>query len=460
MIRHHVSTATLASTLFAATLAGAAGVPGSSEGNPFVESSAGRAWQRITFGAIDCGADLAEASAFCPNDAFSQSGVFVNGTYRDIRFVYAGAAPGGPNSADYLLNRVINQSQTFPQASSASGFTFTWNGPTPTLDSEMFGPLFGNRGRTNGRGKLSATLSVQTLKWEKLDGSSVRNGEAGLDWGDHAYADFGSGPAGYVGRCRMDIDSMVASASVTYGVSDRLDISAGVPLVHTRIEGSNEFLDYVVLPGGRVSIDPADTGFAPQGRFFVEGSSTGIGDAMVGVTYALSKKERSALALTGGANLGTGSFEKMTGTGETQWRLGIVGSHERRRFAPHFSASYFGANDDLFDEARGVVGLDVRAVPNRLTLSAELLARRLMGVQGFAEGNAFATVRSPLTGETMPVREYAAARDDHNLYFVTLGGKWRAAGQILVTGFVLVPFGDSGLVAQKPSWNLGANYAF
>jgi hypothetical protein len=459
MIRRPAASAA-AALILSATVAHAAGVPGSSAGNPYEESNAGRAWQRITFGAIDCGTDLSEAGAFCPNDAFSKSGLFVNGTYRDIRFVYAGAPAGGPNAADYLGNRVINQSQTFPQASSASGFTFTWNGPTPTLDSEMFGPLFGNRGRTNGRGKLSATLSVQTLKWAKLDGSNVRNGEAGLDWGDHAYADFGSGPAGYVGRCRMDIDSLTASAAFTYGITDRLDVSAGIPVVHTTIEGSNEFIDYVVLSGGRISIDPADTGFAPQGRFYVKGSSTGIGDAMVGVTYALAKKERSALALTGRVNLGTGSFEKMTGTGETQWSFGVVGSHERKRFAPHFSASYFGANDDLFDEARGVVGLDVRAVPNRLTLSAELLARRLMGVQGFTEGPSLGSVRSPLTGETMPVRNYVAGRDDHNLYFTTVGGKWRAAGQLLITGFVLVPFGDSGLIAQKPSWNLGANYAF
>ena len=36
------------------TLALAQGIPGTSQSNPFQESSAGRAWQRITFGAIDC----------------------------------------------------------------------------------------------------------------------------------------------------------------------------------------------------------------------------------------------------------------------------------------------------------------------------------------------------------------------------------------------------------------------
>jgi hypothetical protein len=444
----------------AASSASAQGLPGSSPGNPYVETSAGRAWQRIAFGAIDCGPGLAEAAAFCPNDAFSESGLFVNGTYRDIRFVYSGAAPGGPNSADFLANRVITQSQTFPQASTASGFSFTWNGPTPTLDSQMFGPLFGDRGRTNGRNKLSATLSVQNLKWEKLDGSAIRNDEAGLLWGDDNYADFGSGPAGYVGRCRMDIDSLIASLALTYGVTDRLDVTVAAPLVHTKVEGSNEFLDYVVLPGGRLTIDPAVTAFVPQGRFFVKGSSTGLGDVTAGLSYAFVKNDAAALAFVGRVNLGTGSFDDMTGTGETQVSGGIVGSYQSGTFAPHFTLSYFGASETLFDEARGVVGVDVRAVPNRLTLSAELLARRLIDVQGFEGATTLGTVTSPVTGDRFEVRDFRAVRGDYSLYFLNLGGKVRIAGQLLGTAYVLIPWGSQGLIAQKPSWNVGMHYAF
>ncbi len=447
--------------VFALTLpAVAQGTPGRSAGNPYVESSAGRAWQRIAFGALDCGPGLSEAAAFCPNDAFSQSGLVGNGTYRDIRFVYAAAAPGGPNSADFLANRVITQSQTFPQASSASGFSFSWNGPTPTLDSQMFGPLFGDRGRTNGRNKLSATLTVQNLKWQKLDGSEIRNDQAGLLWGDDNYADFGNGPAGYVGRCKMDIDSLITSRALSYGITDRLDITVSVPLVRTKVEGSNEFLDYVVLPDGSVTIDPDITFFVPQGRFYVKGTSTGLGDMMAGFSLALVKNETAALGLTGRVNIGTGSFEDMTGTGETQVSGGLVGSYVTGSIAPHFTLTYFGANDVLFDEARGVIGVDVRAVPNRLTLSAELLARRLMDVQGFEGSQVLATVRSPITGDDFDVTDFRAVRGDYSLYFVNLGGKVRISGQLLGTAYLLIPWGNQGLVAQKPSWNFGLNYAF
>lgn len=434
------------------------GAPGSSPSNPFIETSAGRAWQRIAFAAIDCGPGLSEASAFCPNDAFSQSQLFVNGTYRDIRFVYAAAPPGGPNSSDFLANRVITQSQTFPQASTASGFTFTWNGPTKVRDSQMFGPLFGDRGRTNGRKQLSVTLTMQNLKWEKLDGSQIRNDQAGLLWGDDAYADFGNGPAGYVGRCRMNIGSLITSLALNYGLADRVDLTVSVPLVHTTVEGSNQFVDYVIQADGTPTADPAVTFFTPQPRYYVKGSSTGIGDMTAGVTVALVRNETTALALTGRVNIGTGSYDKMTGTGETQVSEGIVGSYQKGRIAPHFTAAYFGANDTLFDEARGVLGIDLEAVPQRLTLSAEVLGRRLFNVQGFEATRTFGTVSA--FGDTFEVRDFRAVRNDYNLYFVNIGGKARLAGQLLGTAYLLIPWGNQGLIAQKPSWNFGLNYAF
>jgi hypothetical protein len=451
-----ISRAAAVACVLVPTAAYAQGLAGKTPGNPYKETSAGRAWQRITFGAIDCGTTREEALALCPNDAFSRSGLFVNGTYRDIRFVYDNKPRGTPSAADFLGNRVITQSQTFPQASSASGFTFTWGDTAvPTLDSNMFGPLFGDRGRSNGRRKLSATLTVQQLRWQRLDGSKIRNGEDGLLWGDDAYA----GTAGYVGRCLMDIDSLAASLALTYGITDRLDLTAAVPLVRTTIEGSNQFLDYVILPGGRISTAVADTFFEPQGRFYVRGSSTGIGDVMAGFTYAFVKRKSAALALVGRVNIGTGSSDKMTGTGEHQWSGGLVGSYESGRVAPHFSAAWFGANDSLFDEARGVAGIDFKAVDKRLTLSAELVARRLLEVQGFRATRTLGTVRAP-DGEQFAVRNFQAVRDDYNLFFVNVGGKVRVAGQLLATAFVLVPWGSSGLIAQKPSFNGGLSYAF
>jgi hypothetical protein len=436
---------------------------------PFQETSAGRAWQRITFGAIDCGA--ASEGPACQNDAFTTQGIFVNGTYKDLRFHYADAELGTAGVAENLANRVLNQSQTFPAASSASGFTFSWHGgATPSRDSEMFGPLFGERGRTNGRGQLSATLTVQQLKWATLDSFKVRDipttsaggiGAGGLPWGDPAYLVDPDGTAyGYVGRCEMNIDTGTITAAVNYGVTDRFDVAVAVPLVHTRVEGSNEFLDFVRFPGGGYSVSVDDTGFAPQGRFFVRGSSTGLGDVALQGTYALVKKPKAGVAVQGRVDLGTGDLQKMTGTGETHGGGGIIGSYEAGRVSPHASVHYFAGNPVLFDELRYTAGVDFNAIRDRLTLSAEVVGRRLYDVEGFEQGTLRATVTSPKTNDRFQIRDFAATRGDFDLFFVTAGGKVRMAGQLLGSIYMLIPFGDSGLQAQKPTLNFGVNYAF
>jgi hypothetical protein len=451
--------------------AGVAAQP-TTRSNPYEESSAGRAWQRITFGAIDCGDNLSEAAAFCPNDAFSQQGIFVNGTYKDLRFQYAGAPLGDqPGVAENLANRVLNQSQTFPAASSASGFTFSWaGGATPSRDSEMFGPLFGERGRTNGRGQLSATLTVQQLKWATLDSFKVRDipttpsngiGTGGLPWGDPAYLVAADGTAsGYVGRCEMNIDTSTISLAVNYGLTDRLDLALALPFVRTTVEGSNEFLDFVRFPGGQYTIDPEVTLFPPQGRFFVKGSSSGLGDIALQATLALVKREKAAVAVQGRVDLGTGDLEKMTGTGETHGGGGIIGSFESGRVSPHASVHYFAGGTTLFDEVRYTAGLDLNAVRDRVTLSGEVVGRRLFDVEGFEQGALQATVTSPVTGDPFQIRDFVATRGDFDLFFVTLGGKVRVAGQLLASAYVLIPFGDSGLQSQKPTFNFGFNYAF
>jgi hypothetical protein len=433
---------------------------GRTAGNPFQESSAGRAWKRITFGAIDCNLATA-ASDFCPNDAFSTSGLFVNGTYQELRHLYGGEPLGTANVAEFLSNRVFTQSQTFPNASTASGFTFSWQGgPTPVRDSDLFGPLFGNRARTNGAKQLSATLSMQQLRWVTVDGSKVRNGESGLAWGDPDYLVSDGIQYGYVGRCLMDINTSVASLSANYGITDRWDVSATLPIVRTTIEGSNEFLDFARFPDGSLSVDVADTAFEPQGRFYVKGSSTGIGDVSIGTTYAIVKKQKAALAVSGRVDLGTGSLEDMTGTGEMQVRGGIAGSWESDRIAPHASLSYSAGNDVLFDELMYIVGADFKAIPDRLTLSVEIVGRSLFGVQGFERGELLGSVTSPRSNETFEVRSYTAQRDDLNLLFGTIGGKVRISGQLLGSLYVLIPTGNDGLQAQKPTLNFGFNYAF
>jgi hypothetical protein len=150
----------------------------------------------------------------------------------------------------------------------------------------------------------------------------------------------------------------------------------------------------------------------------------------------------------------------MTGTGETQIRGGLAGSYQAEKFAPHASLSYSKGSDTLFNEVMYIVGADYKAVPDRLTLSVELVGRSLFDVQSMNPGEQLGSVTSPITGDVFAVRTFHAELDDLSLFFGTIGGKVRLKGQLLGSFYVLIPTGNDGLQAQKPTLNFGLNYAF
>ncbi len=415
--------------------------------SPFRETSAGRAMRRISFGDFDASPGFFE--------------VFRNGSYENVRSQFCTDPRLCPadDTSSFLLNRIITQSQTFPNASSASGFTFTWReGAAPVLESEIFGPLYGERGLTNGRNQLSVTLNYQHLAWESLNDSPLRNDQAGFDWGDFNYSGQGGS---YVGRCRMNITSDMAILGLNYGLTPRLDVRVVVPFVSTSVEGSNEFIDFAVDSVNRVTQVGEETGFTPQGRYYVTGESTGIGDIDVGLKYAVLRSGTNSMALAATVRLGTGSFDKMTGTGETSGYVAMVSSFEFKGISPSFEVGYLLAGSGLYDEIDTKVGLSFRVIRNRLTLTGEYVGRRVFNVRDIFPGTVLrAGVRVPESQESYDLRQFEAFRRDVALFFVAGGAKVRLAGQLLGTGYVLFPLGSQGLQAQSPAWSVGLNYAF
>jgi hypothetical protein len=427
--------------------------PGRSAATPFQESSAGRAMARITFAALDC----TPGDPTCPNDAFTTSGLFANGTYQDTRLNYSGDLSQADVSNSLLL-MILAQSQTFPNPSTASGFTFRLGSLVPIRDSELYGPLFGERAVTNGKQQLSVSFNINQLRFRSIDGSSIRNDQRGLLWGDTNYDSLGGG---YVGICRMDINTTVWFGGATYGLLDSLDVSVAVPIVRTTVEGSNEYLDYKFENGALVpTADGSLFTFVPQGRYFVRGSSSGLGDIAVGAKYAFISRPNGGAAVTVRGSLPTGSLDDMTGTGEYQTAFGFIGSFEKAGVSPHLNISYIAAGGDLSNELGYTLGLSYRLIPRRLTVGGELVARRVFDVTAFTSGVQVGVLQSPITGELFAVRDFEAESRDLNLFFYALGGKVRLTGGLLATLYAVIPAGQSGLQVQRPTFNLGLNYAF
>jgi hypothetical protein len=339
-----------------------------------------------------------------------------------------------------LVNEFLFQSQTFPNASSSAGFTFTWSGGAPVA-SELYGPLFGERALTNGKGKLSATLNYQRLAWSTLDGQKIRADQLGLSWGD--LDPVGLKPSDpYTGICKLNVNSDVVLFGLNYGLFRKVDVSAAVPWVHTSVSGTSEF-----NPASSVTV-----GNLPTQTYAASGDASGIGDIGFAVKAEVVDSGAFHVALRGGAALGTGSADKMTGTGQNIFNGMVAATWEQTPVSFHGQVGYSVASGEsdpasplsvgVFDEFDYVVGLDYTPVPERVTVGTELVARRLLNTPGF-------------NAQTL-----TAVDKDITVYFFSIGGKVRVVQRVLFTAYMLLPAGNSGLLPNKPSFNAGLNYVF
>ena len=196
------------------------------------------------------------------------------------------------------------------------------------------------------------------------------------------------------------------------------------------------------------------------GRYYVSGSSTGFGDIGVGAKYSIVRSAELGAAVAVRTTLPTGSLEDMTGTGESRTSFDFIGSMEREGFSPHVNLGYVVSTGDLFNEFTYNFGASFRIVPRRVTMAGELVGRRVFGVSTFDSTRQLGTVVSPYTRETFQVLDFTAEEQDINLFFVAIGAKVRMTGKWLGSMFVILPAGNSGLQAMRPTLNFGVNYAF
>src|SRR5205085_11175091 len=113
-------------------------------------------------------------------------------------------------------------------------------------------PIFAERATTLGRGRVLAGASHSAFRFTSLRGVPLSNVQLAFT---HQNVDFAGCDSVYHDSCKkmgvpalendvidvnlaLDISVRVTSLYVTYGVTDRLDVSAVVPVVSTSVSGA------------------------------------------------------------------------------------------------------------------------------------------------------------------------------------------------------------------------------
>jgi hypothetical protein len=392
-------------------------------------------------------------------------------------FSHAAHFVSQPNAQETLrqLNRgIASQISTFPLGSSAASFTYTLD---PALgvynrSTESFGPVFGERVITAGKGKFSFGVNYLNATYDTFEGQELENDDIQLyliHQDPDSDGQLGPWFEGDIIRAdlSLSLEQHTTALFANYGITDRLDVGVAVPFqslsLDARIHTSIEHL--------ATDPDPFEVHQFPDGQgdetdFRQSGTASGLGDIVIRSKWNFLRSGTAGMATTLDLRLPTGDADDLLGSGATQAKLAVIAGKFSGRFTPRASAGYTfssGGADflgELPDEVSYSAGFDA-VVHSRVTLTADFLGRTLLDADRLVERERvfqYAQRTDPTVRETTrltPVSETG----NLNLFLVSTGLKVNPVGRLLLVGNVLFSVGDDGLQDEvTPSF--GIEYSF
>jgi hypothetical protein len=322
---------------------------------------------------------------------------------------------------------------SIPVASSSGGFVYRFNPSFGTFEraSDSFGPLYTERVLRNGAGQASLGFSIQHSDFTSLQGASLEPGT------------FPTNTARFAGQLQpfsvdtlaLRLEASTATVFGTYGITDRLDVGAVVPITRLRYSGSrvNTFNGTSTLQARR------------------SGTATGIGDVAVNARVRLTGDSGTGVAVGTDIRFPTGHDEDLLGAPDEVWRLMGIVSWEGGIVTLHGNGGFGrgGASDEQFWSAAATVSPSLR-----FSVVGVLLWRRLTDLNTVADVYAAHPVLAGV--ETM-----RWLPDEHGVHtsFLVTGVKWNVGGAWLVNTHLLTRLTETGLRARfTPSLSL--DFAF
>jgi hypothetical protein len=350
------------------------------------------------------------------------------------------------------------QIATLPFASPGAGFIYNFNSAAGVFErsSDSFGPVLTERAETIGRHKLYVGFSYQNFSFDKVDGVPLNAFPGVLRHEQETGALYEKDSITTLASIDLKMNQFTAVA--TFGVTDRLDVSAAIPLVNAHFGlVSSATIQRVAPPdpvfGQAHYFDQQNPDTSTKAVYAMNNNATGIGDVNLRVKWTAFRSERTAIALAGDVRLPTGEALNFLGSGGLGIRPFLALSYSTRRLAPHVNIGYqwngrsilagdpnVDRKGKLPDAFTYAAGFEVAAT-RHLTFASDLLGQHL-----FSATRLERAVYPDALGRNFP--ETRLRNASYELLSGAVGAKVNLNRTLLLTGNVIFRLNDTGLTAR------------
>ncbi len=369
-----------------------------------------------------------------------------------------------------------------PFASPASGVIFQFDRSlgVVTRSTESYGPILAERAETIGRHRLYLAATYQFYDFSSIDGIDLNHIPAVYSHVEFPVA--GVVPAFehdfITTENRLDLKYHQVTFYATFGITDRIDVSAAVPILDVRF-GVTSAAHIVRIappdPSNRLAepitgqfhyFSAADPNGSIDASFTNHDTASGLGDVIFRVKGTVVKHERARVALGLDVRAPTGDELNFLGAGGTGIKPFLAASYGAR-ISPHANIGFEYNGDSIL--AGNVQTGATAKLPNQFFYSFGVDAginKKLTAAIDYLGQRVSSTVRVkevPFVdefGDAHPgVTQTVLTRDSLNLSDLALGLKYSPFGNFLVTGNVMVKLNDAGLRANVVPL-VGISYTF
>ena len=379
-------------------------------------------------------------------------------------------APTATQAAEFFNSSVAVQLSQLPLATASAGtILIPKNGAYETIDD--LGPILTDRPQTLGKGRLFLGFSAAQYVFTSIDGASLSN----LPFTYTSTATNSSGTTVSTTytttavNISLRVDQFVSVA--TYGLTDRLDITAIIPVSRVAVSGgTTSSTNYVFSgTGGNGTYLYTSNGTTSSAR----GTESGLGDVTGGFKYAISKSGRSSYSAGFLVRFASGDKYNLLGSGAYGFNPYLVYSYVGN-LSPHAMVGYQWNTDTVLNPTSNTItgapgapqplpggmkydiGLDW-AAKKHLTAALDVLGSQFMNI---GKLNQFQTsLQLTSSSNSVPLNTTTYQNSAYSSGEVSTGVKWNPIGKCVIAANILTQFTNTGLKA-RPTPLLGVSYKF